>query len=365
MLYFMQSLIIWPGVMSMAISLLVCIAIILLSGRSHRLSGRSGDLSAVQAMHVNPTPRVGGVAVFTSFCLSWFFVPVEISVQYIQFILATSILFFVGLIEDLGYGVSPRKRLFAAWIASFVIILLLDIWIPRIGIPWVDWLMEYPFIGVPLTLFVTAGIVNGFNLIDGVNGLSAMTAIVGGVAMGLIAGQVHDLAITYAIAIFVAAVFGFFVVNFPFGKIFLGDAGAYMLGFVLSWAGIVILNLSPEVSPWAILLAIFWPAADIILAIYRRFLRQSATMAPDRLHMHQLVMRLLEISVLGRNRRHISNPLSTLVLSPFVILPPLTGVLFWDSEALSFISVVIFSVLFFVSYFLSFRFVRRMRLHYR
>ena len=73
-------------------------------------------------------------------------------------------------------------------------------------------------------------------------------------------------------------------------------------------------------------------------------------MAPDRLHVHQMVMRALEICFLGRKNRSIANPLSTFVLFPFVVTPPIVGVIFWNQSLLAFLSVVIFGLLFFSSY---------------
>jgi UDP-GlcNAc:undecaprenyl-phosphate GlcNAc-1-phosphate transferase len=105
---------------------------------------------------------------------------------------------------------------------------------------------------------------------------------------------------------------------------------------------------------WAILLTVFWPLADTLLAIYRRSRRNVATMAPDRLHVHHLVMRALEIHIVGRHQRHIANPLTTLVLAPFVLAPPLAGVLLWDNSVWAFVAVLGFTGLFFGSYGLAF-----------
>ena len=67
-----------------------------------------------------------------------------------------------------------------------------------------------------------------------------------------------------------AGIFGFFIENYPFGLIFLGDTGAYTIGFVLGWIGIAILINIPDVSPWAILLTLFWSVGDTLLGVYHR-----------------------------------------------------------------------------------------------
>lgn len=328
----------------------ICALIVLLQSNIPGLNGRAQDLHSVQAAHTNLTPRLGGVAVFATLCIGIVFVPVENSTSYGKFMLATGVLFTVGLLEDIGFRVPPRRRLAAAAVASLVVIGLFGVWIPRADIPGLDLFLHHWMVGIPLTLFATVGIANGFNLIDGVNGLAAVTAVAGAVALGVIAENGGYTTMMDLTLILVAGITGFLLLNYPFGLIFLGDAGAYTIGFVLSWFGIAVLLNVPDASPWAILLTLFWPVADTLLAIYRRVRRAAAPMAADRLHVHQIMMRALEICVLGRKRRHIANPLSTLILAPFVILPPIAGALLWDQTIQSFAAVMVFGILLFASY---------------
>ena len=331
------------------------------SAKLPALSRRADDLGAVQAMHTRRTPRLGGLAIFATLGLSVWLAPVDVSSRYALFFGATSLLFFVGLAEDLGFHVSPRNRLLAAVAASGLCIALLGVWLPRLGIPAVDPLMGAWWLGVPVTLLVTAGVANGFNLIDGVNGLAGLTAMVALLALGQIANAGGYDTMVHLSAMVAACVFGFWVVNYPLGLVFLGDAGAYTLGFVISWFGVAVLLNVAAASPWAILLTVYWPVADTLLAIYRRIRRRGDVAAPDRLHVHQMVMRALEICVLGRNRRQLANPMTTLVLCPFVCMPPVVGVLLWNQNALAFYAVLAFSVLFFSSYALAPRLITRFR----
>lgn len=345
-----------------AMAFCICGAVVLLRAKFPRLSGRAEDLHSVQSMHTKLTPRVGGLGIFGALALSALFAPNQVSERYADFIFATSLLFTVGLAEDLGFHMSPRRRLLATMGASLLSICLLGVWIPRTGIPGLDMFVDHWAIGVPLTLLVTATISNGFNLIDGVNGLASLTAIVAAIALSQIA-QLAGYATMVHLAMMVAAgIFGFFLLNYPFGLIFLGDAGAYTIGFVLSWFGIAILLNAPDVSPWAILLTLYWPVADTSLAIYRRSRSNKDVSAPDRLHVHQMVMRALEICILGRDQRGIANPLTTLVLMPFVVAPPIVGVLLWNQNQNAFLACVGFGVLFFGSYAAAPSLIRRFRL---
>lgn len=351
----------WQEFAVAALSFALCGAIFLLRSRFPRLSGRADDLGAKQSMHTQLTPRVGGIAIFGALGLSVILAPIVIWEAYAEFILATSLLFAVGLAEDLGFHMSPRRRMLAAIGASLLAIWLLGVWLPRTGIPHLDLVVEHWFVGIPITLLITASASNGFNLIDGVNGLSSLTAIVASLALSQIAAAADYVVMVHLAMMVAAGMFGFFLMNYPLGLIFLGDAGAYTIGFVLSWFGISLLLNAPDVSPWAILLTLYWPFADTTLAIYRRSRRKLDISAPDRLHVHQMVMRALEICVLGRNRRHLANPLTTLVLAPFVIAPPATGVLLWNQNLDAFLAVLVFGILFFTSYAAAPSLIRRFR----
>jgi UDP-GlcNAc:undecaprenyl-phosphate GlcNAc-1-phosphate transferase len=89
--------------------------------------------------------------------------------------------------------------------------------------------------------------------------------------------------------------------------------------------------------------------------------RNTDVSAPDRLHVHQIMMRGIEICVLGQNRRQISNPLTTLALAPLVIAPPIVGVLLWNQNWNAFLALLAFGLLLFVSYAAAPSLIRRFR----
>ena len=130
-------------------------------------------------------------------------------------------------------------------------------------------LLIAPF-AIAFTIFAGAGICNGFNLIDGVNGLSASVGVMAALSMAAIAARSGDAAMIDLNMIVIGSLLGFLVFNFPLGKIFLGDAGAYGLGHILSWFAIALMVRLDDLTPWAVMLIFFWPVADTFLAIYRR-----------------------------------------------------------------------------------------------
>jgi len=330
-------------------------------GRSAR--GHSG--AAVQSAHRNPTPRIGGVAIGGALLVSLFFAPASMLDNYGPFVISLTPVFLAGLADDLGYDVPPWSRLLAAALSSIMAITLLQMWIPRVDIPYVDTVVAYAPVGILLTVFATSGVCNAFNLIDGLNGLSAGTGVMVAVGLASIAFAGGHANLVPLCILFIASLAGFLVFNFPLGKLFLGDAGAYSLGHILAWFAILIVDRVDGVSTWALLLVFFWPVADTLFAIYRRLSSGARMDRPDRLHYHQFVMRALEIMILGRGKRHITNPLATLVMMPLIAMPVVTGVLLWNEALLSFIAVLVFSFLFVGSYLAGVRLVATRRFSLR
>lgn len=258
--------------------------------------------------------------------------------------------FSVGLAEDLGYLASPGKRLLAAAISGAVFVILMGQWVLHTGIPGLDIALQWSPFAIAFSLFLAVGISHAFNLIDGLNGLAGFTALTAALSLATIAHQAgltehRDILLTIAVAIL-----GFLEFNFPFGKIFLGDAGAYLIGHLLVWMSVSILWNAPNVTPFAMLLVFFWPVADTLLAIVRRTSRGKPIAQPDKLHFHQLVMRGVEIVLLGRKKRRIANPLATLFTLPFIFAPMIAGMMFALDRGTAAMACGLFAVIFIVTY---------------
>lgn len=334
------------------ISLLCTGLVIVLYGRSRLLRKRENDLNSVQTAHLVPAPRIGGVPIVIAFIIGITLSNgSNISCPNCPKLLLSIIpIFIAGLIEDLNGHARPRFRLIAAAISGSLFVLLFGQWLLRTEVPGLDIMMQWTPFAIMFSLFVTVGISHSFNLIDGVNGLAGLTGSFAALALAVISHQESLFAQRDIMLFLSVAILAFLLFNYPFGKIFLGDAGAYVIGHVLSWTAISILWNAPQVSPWAILLIFFWPVADTLLAVIRRITNQMPILQPDRLHFHQLAMRALEITFLGRNKRKFANPLTTLVLLPFVISPILAGVFLATETTKATVALAIFIFLFIVTY---------------
>ena len=156
---------------------------------------------------------------------------------------------------------APLKRLMASIISGALVIWYFEVWVKSVGLPLVDNLLSVGIIGIVFTIVATTGVVNAFNLIDGLNGLASFTGISTAISLSFIAFEINQVELLRFLFIFSACILGFMFLNFPLGKIFLGDAGAYTIGYLLVWSAIILVNQSSDVSPFAILLIFFWPVA--------------------------------------------------------------------------------------------------------
>lgn len=329
----------------------ICAAIVFLNKTGRLRLIREEDIGAVQASHSRPTPRLGGVGIVLSFTLCMLLSATAESYSFLTILAAGSVLAVVSLLEDVGKPMSPRTRLLAAAASAGIAILLTGYVIDRTDEVVSTAVLQFLWpLAALLTVFIVSGLSNAFNLIDGMNGLCGAATIVSAGAMATIARSVGLDGHAQTLTVLIMSVLGFMVFNFPRGHLFLGDMGAYMIGFILAWVGISIIVEAPSVSTWSILLCVFWPVADTALAIYRRKHKKLAADQPDRLHFHQLLMRAIEINWLSRRLRYVANPMVTVILTPLMALPALAATMTYHSPLLAFAAFVMFAALFFGAY---------------
>lgn len=309
----------------------ICALLILCARLLPAISIRPTDLHARQAAHLRPTSRLGGVGVVGGLLLGLLVVAGDQRDTTILLVIVSVLpVFAAGLAEDLGLRLKPAWRLVAAFIASFIALALLGQWVVRSDIALLDMLLMVPVAGIFLTALWGAGMCHAFNLIDGVNGLSSGAAILTALGLAFIAHKAGEPEIAFCSLLLVASIFGFAIFNWPFGRLFLGDAGAYSIGHILAWLGILLVVRAPEVSVLAVAGVFFWPIADTCLAIYRRRRSGKRTDQPDRLHFHQIIMRAVEIKIIRRRHRQVSNPLTSVLLLPIIGLCIWSHCLFWN-----------------------------------
>jgi UDP-N-acetylmuramyl pentapeptide phosphotransferase/UDP-N-acetylglucosamine-1-phosphate transferase len=308
------------------------------------------DLSARQAEHKRPTPRIGGAAVIVGLFVATLVYMGRIEADLLMALSAGVVVFAVGLREDIQRDMSPKVRLIAAFASAGLAIVLSGAMVPRFGIPYVDGVVGFFGVGILITLLWSAGACHALNLIDGLNGLASGYSMLAAAAYFVIGGLSGQADVQLVAAILFVALFGFFVLNWPYGRLFLGDAGAYAIGHVLSWLGIILLMRDPEGAGLAAILILFWPVADTAFAIIRRRLLDKETDQPDRLHFHHLVVRALRLLIQKRLRPEFFNPAATMVMLPFIAVPVSAGVVFWNNGFGALAALLFFALLFISTY---------------
>ena len=314
---------------------------IMRSSMRHSHLAADHDLSGPQKFHGRVVPRVGGLGVMAAIVAGVVIAQLgePLVARHLWLLIACSLpAFAAGIAEDLTKKVSPRRRLLATAVSAGLAIWLLDAVISRTDIPVVDPLVQWAPFAVLLTVFVITGVANSVNIIDGFNGLASMCVLMMVLALAYVAFQVGDTFIFTASLITAGAVAGFFVWNFPAGLIFLGDGGAYLLGFLLAELGILLIHRNAAVSPIFALLLCAYPIFETIFTMYRRkVVRGVATAAPDGIHLHTLIHRRLIRWTLADNleRRRLTRRNS--MTSPYLWLLCLASVvpslLWWNSTA--------------------------------
>jgi UDP-N-acetylmuramyl pentapeptide phosphotransferase/UDP-N-acetylglucosamine-1-phosphate transferase len=312
------------------------------------------DLSSVQKFHVFAVPRVGGIGIILGIFLALsvrYFQNAEVAIFGLLLIVASFPAFFFGLLEDLTKKVGVKVRLLATIASAGLAGILLNAWLNSVQILGIDNLMvAYPFLAVTITCFAVGGVANAFNIIDGYNGLSAMVAVIILSGIAYVSFQLSDHAIMIACFAMIGALIGFLIWNYPRGLIFLGDGGAYFVGFWIAELSVLLTARHSEVSKWFPLLLCLYPIFETIFTIYRRvFLKRVHPGLPDATHLHQLIYRRIVRWSIGSNRSKPNTQRNSLT-SPYLwllcLLAVIPAVLFWRNH----IFLKIFSLLFAVTY---------------
>ena len=290
------------------------------------LTSKAEAETAIQSAHSGSIPRVGGLGLLAALGVAVWWCESAKHADFMSGLILSSLpLFIGGLLDDLGFVIRPVTRLALAFISALLMSGLTGIWLTDLDIGFVNLAlgagsftvgtMTVAPIGIFFTAFATAGVSNAFNIVDGLNGLASGTGIIVSAVLAGIALSVGDTLIAASAFAMLAALGGFFVWNFPKGKIFLGDCGAYFAGFFLAWLAVLVVERNDSVSPWAILVVFGYPITETVFTIFRRKLKKQSTLnAPDQEHLHSMVLKHWASAQFSTATLWIQNCLSALVM---------------------------------------------------
>ncbi|HIV49052.1 glycosyltransferase family 4 protein [uncultured Helicobacter sp.] len=271
------------------VSLGVCFGIITLSSRLHFFVD-SATSDKPQRFHTDNTSRAGGLGIFVA-CVCACVIFFGFDKPILGLLFGSLIIFLSGLAEDFSSALSPKLRLLLQCFGAFLACYTMHTYISDLSIGF-----QFPYVvGILFSIFALVGVTNATNIIDGFNGLASGVCLLIFVAIAVVAYEVQDWDIFQIAILTTAAILGFFVLNFPYGKIFLGDGGAYFLGFL---AGFLLVSLTQNtsngVSAWFGLSLMIYPVWEVLFSIFRKKIKRGLSpMQPDGVHFHMLIYKRL------------------------------------------------------------------------
>jgi UDP-N-acetylmuramyl pentapeptide phosphotransferase/UDP-N-acetylglucosamine-1-phosphate transferase len=340
---------------SFLVSFVASLLLTLLVIKQVRLHGPAldADFDGVQKVHAHHVARIGGLSIFLSVVLSAVISIYRVPAmgQWVMSLLLCSAVAFVGgIVEDYTGRVSAAKRLALTMAAAALGIFLMDAKLDRIDLPFAVWHIHYLWISLPLTVLAVAGIAQAVNIIDGFNGLASVVTICMLISLAYVASQVNDVFVLVAALMVAGATAGFLIWNYPVGLIFLGDGGAYFIGFMLGELALLLVMRNPQVSTWYAVLLLIYPAFETLFSAYRRaFVRGKSPTMPDGIHLHSLIFRRVVQWAVGRRearalmRRNSRTSPYLWMLSLMAVIP---ATLFWRHTEI----LICFCLLFVISY---------------
>jgi len=273
---------IWPFVISLGISLLLTPVALWLARRRKLF-----DMPSPRRVHTSPTPRLGGIAIFWAILLAtWYFFPGNPHLIGLE--LGLIIIFTLGLADDL-YSLPPNVKLLGQ-IAAASAAICFGITIGSLTNPFTGLSVALtPGLDVVLTLIWILLVINTINLLDGLDGLAAGVSGIASISLVVLSltAIVNQPDTARLAAIVAGAALGFLAFNWHPAKIFMGDAGSHVLGFMLAVLAII---SGGKLATASLVLAV--PIIDVGWAFVRRLARGQSPFAADREHLHHLLVDL-------------------------------------------------------------------------
>ncbi|MGD8930780.1 MAG: MraY family glycosyltransferase, partial [Lysobacterales bacterium] len=250
-------------------------------------------------VHETPTPLAGGWAIFIV-CAAVLALTVPHS-RFVQALGAGGLLMFLtGLVDDRKHIPFPVRFLLQV-VACAIVMAWAGVRLDDFGQLFTSNVRTLGILSAPITVFAALGVINAYNMIDGMDGLAGSIFLVGTGGMALFAGMNGQLSMLWLLLVAAAAVLGFMLLNVrsswnPRARLFLGDSGSLLLGFTLAWCFIRLGNdhefgavraFVPMTAVW--LFAV--PLLDTSTQIWRRFRAGASPFQADQEHLHHAFLR--------------------------------------------------------------------------
>lgn len=299
----------------------------------------------LQRIHLNETSRLGGFVFILSLIFFVAYSNTNESIQLLGMIIICLVpIIIVGLKEDLFHNSEPALRmlslLFVGWLfkAKFTGPLpnMADVYL-------IGKLLALQGGASFFYILSMAAIANGMNLVDGVNGLCGVVALSILGALLFLSHKTSDVVMLSTIFSVILILIPFLIFNYPYGKIFLGDLGAYSLGLIVSMFTIILFGRHPEISPWGAVLILIYPATEVVFSLLRRAIKGVSIYHPDTAHLH---LKFFHFFRPQPAYKKIANTLVTPILSPLWLFPLIATSWVYQKPFFILISIVLFLLIY-------------------
>ena len=327
--------------LSFILSILICVGLMYLDKKA-AIAGDINVRESAQTLHKKSISRFGGVAIYLSAIITSYLFGFDWNSNIFWILIFCLPAFLVGFIDDLKFSVDPRLRIVLLLPTPILFFYLEDIRVTDLDLGYFDDFLEIEFLALCFLCFAIVGMMNAFNLIDGINGQlsSYLVSII--VALKFIEIiSTGNLPLSdefrFFTNILLGSLAGFFLLNL-FGKIFLGDAGAYFLGCIVCF-GLIEAQQSNNLSPWAVMLILSYPFTDLIFSVIRRRLITGGdAMQPDAEHLHHVIyMRFKQLEFRHDRARHFF----TIIFLTIFNFPYIAAAVFFANNSMALILIFI------------------------
>ena len=267
------------------------------------------NYNAIQKIHEGEVPRIGGLIFTLPLIIYFAFNYHDYSFNILSLIVSILLIFSISFYEDLQQILSPKFRLFLLFLSLLVFIHFINL--PDIKIPFLEIISKYQIIKYALFILSLMLIINGFNLIDGLNGLSNFTFFSILISNFYLANEYGDQEIKDLILMIICMMGFVLFLNFPFGKIFMGDSGAYVYAFISGAITIINFQRNESIDTLIAMTILAYPITELLFSIFRKLKNNYSPLKPDVQHLHHLMFSSLKGSRLYRNNT------ASILLAPF------------------------------------------------
>ena len=297
-------------------------AILISKKFSHYFTNNNFD--NIQNIHSGKISRLGGLGlVFCFILISYLLFLYKHDFLFIIIFVCAIPLIIMALIEDLIQNINPFFRLLAIFISPLIFITIFKNSLPIIDIPFLAYLINLPILNIIFYSLCLVAYINGTNFIDGTNGLASFTILTSLLCLLFLSLIINDKIIAEMLIYLIAALIGFIFFNYPFGKIFLGDLGSYILSFFVGIITIILMSRNPELPNWSAVCILSYPIIEVIFSFVRKINMKKSPFYPDNKHLHLKLYFTLNARIKNPviANAFVAPFLSLIWLMPLVLLP--------------------------------------------